>query len=156
MKIYKCLIILAVFLPMFTAPSTLTGTQIIENIAKEEGVDPKLMLGIAHTESKFVIKTINKWDVNSPSYGMFQIKLATAKAMGFQGNKKDLMDFKTNAKYASKYLKYQLNRYNGDIHKAVCAYNAGTYKARTSKIAVNEVYYKKVIEGSKINIQGKF
>lgn len=70
--------------------------------------------------------------------GVCQIKLQTARLVGYTGKEKDLLDPGLNIYYAGKYLKKQLDRYKGDIPKAVSAYNAGTY--RTS----NEAYVDKV------------
>lgn len=53
------------------------------------------------------------------------MKLATARWLGFKGNKKQLMDPSINIYYAGRYLSLQINRYNGNIEKAVIAYNIG-------------------------------
>lgn len=39
---------------------------------------------------------------------------------------------RNNVKYAGLYLKYQLNRYHGDVARAVVAYNRGNARHLTS------------------------
>lgn len=76
-------------------------------------------------------------DGGSPSYGACQVKLATARHMGFKGTPSQLMEPRTNAAIAAKYLNYQIKRY-GSADKAVSAYNAGRY------IRANAGYVRKV------------
>lgn len=74
-------------------------------------------------------------DGGSPSYGLCQVKLATARHMGFKGKPSDLLKPDINADLAAKYLRYQLNRY-GSMEKALSAYNAGRYiKANAGYVA---------------------
>ena len=137
-----------------------TSTLLVEKEAFLEGVPANILKGICYTESKFKIKALNKFDAGSPSYGLCQIKYGTAKAMGFKGTRKELMSAQVNMKYAAKYLRYQIDRYNGDIRKAVLAYNAGSYKAKVKtkkyEIAYNESYYKKVLKGSMVDTNNIF
>jgi soluble lytic murein transglycosylase-like protein len=56
-----------------------------------------------------------------------QVKLGTARLMGFKGKEQQLIDPKTNINYAAKYLAYQLKRYKGDYKKAIVSYNRGSY-----------------------------
>jgi hypothetical protein len=51
-----------------------------------------------------------------------------------------------NAFYAAKYLKYQLNRYDNDWHKAIDAYNKGRVVSTKSK------YVKKVMIAVKTHV----
>jgi len=64
-------------------------------------------------------------DGSSNSVGICQIKLIAARQVGYKGTELDLLDPNTNILYAGKYLKYQLRRYNGNVTKAVVAYNKG-------------------------------
>ena len=63
--------------------------------------------------------------------GVCQIKLKTAKWLGFRGTEKQLMDPSINIYYAGKYLAKQLHRYTS-IQKAVIAYNIGNAKNLTT------------------------
>lgn len=98
----------------------------IEKIANKEGVPAPLLAAICWVESSHR-PHVTAWDDNgSSSIGLCQIKLATARLMGFTGKVADLYNGEINAKYAAKYLKYQLNRYDNDWHKSTAAYNAGS------------------------------
>ena len=101
-------------------------TEIIAETAKNIGVPGSLLLAICSHETGLTHK-IKYNDGRSNTYGMCQIKHETAKMLGFKGSEKDLMNPKNNAKYAAKYLKYQLKRYNYNWCKSTLAYNAGSY-----------------------------
>jgi len=59
-------------------------------------------------------------------FGLMQIKCPTARQMGFTGECKDLYHPDVNIFWGSKYLRWQLDRYDGDVSRAFSAYNAGT------------------------------
>lgn len=65
-------------------------------------------------------------DNGSPSIGICQIKLATARQMGYKGKEKDLIKPEVNIEYAARYLRYQMDRYHGDFARAITAYNRGS------------------------------
>lgn len=94
--------------------------------AKTVKVPSALLLAICMHESK-LNNHVNQFDGGSPSYGICQIKEDTARDMGFKGKTEKLMEPYTNAYYAAKYLKYQLQRYDNDFCRATAAYNAGTF-----------------------------
>lgn len=86
---------------------------------------PNLLTAICYTESKLTPTAIHHDDGGSDSLGLCQVKLATARWMGFKGTQQNLLLPEVNAYYAGKYLKHQLVRYNGNVTKAVIAYNIG-------------------------------
>jgi soluble lytic murein transglycosylase-like protein len=104
----------------------MTVIAILTSAAKSIGVPVSLFIAICTHESGLQ-NVMVPHDGGSPSYGYCQLKEATARTVGFKGNAKDLMKPAVNAKYAAKYLKFQLERYDGDWCKATAAYNAGTY-----------------------------
>lgn len=104
----------------------MTITAIILAAAKSVGVPGALFLAICTHESNLQSVVVAD-DGGSPSIGVCQIKEATAQNLGFKGTVQDLLKPKVNAKYAAKYLKKQLDRYDGDWCKATAAYNSGTY-----------------------------
>jgi hypothetical protein len=59
-------------------------------------------------------------------YGMMQIQCATARAMGMVGPCTQLLDPMVALQYSVSYYQYQLDRYHGNVERAVSAYNAGT------------------------------
>lgn len=88
------------------------------------GVDPTLLSAICYVESKHDAGAYVAMDGTSPSYGICQIKLNTARHMGFVGSASELMHPTTNAVYAAKYLQWQKRRYK-DQMKAISAFNCG-------------------------------
>ena len=99
---------------------------------------PYLLDAICKVETNHNISTINHYDGGSESLGICQVKVNTAKLVGFKGSRNDLMDPYTNIDVAAKYLKKQILRYKGDVNKAISAYNAGKYKT-TNTLYVNKV-----------------
>lgn len=94
--------------------------------AKKAGVSAAVLLAICSVESNLQ-NTNHHNDGGSTSYGICQVKKNSAVQVGFLGKDKDLEDPETNAFWAAKYLKYQLDRYDGNKCKAVSAYNAGSF-----------------------------
>lgn len=87
---------------------------------------PKDLLGsVCFVESRWRVHVLHKDDGGSNSVGICQIKLKTAREYGFKGNEQQLLEVKTNIKYAAKYLSHLLKRYHGQVNKAVIAYNQG-------------------------------
>ena len=64
---------------------------------------------------------------NGPYFGLMQILPATAQSMGFQGEPTDLLDAKTNLKYAVRYLRGAWLVSGGDEAEAVRWYARGYY-----------------------------
>jgi soluble lytic murein transglycosylase-like protein len=61
------------------------------------------------------------------NYGLMQIKLATARAMGYRGDARGLLDADTNMTYAVKYLAGAYRAAHGSADRAVHYYAAGYY-----------------------------
>lgn len=91
---------------------------------------PNLLSALCYVESAHNIHAIHKDDGTSNSVGICQVKLKTAKWLGFKGTEKQLMDPATNIHYAALYLSRQIKRY-GSIEKGVIAYNIGNAKRLT-------------------------
>lgn len=134
--------------------STTAVPYYIKVAAKEFNLDVALLYAICTKESKCRINAINLDDARKAlklqgkkeaSTGLFQIKLNTAKMLGFKGTVKDLMKPKVNTWYAAKYLRHLYNRY-GSTTKAISAYNAGRFinanKKYVDDVLKNYAYYK--------------
>lgn len=65
--------------------------------------------------------------VSKGNYGLMQIRLGTAKAMGYRGNAKGLLDADTNMTYAMRYLAGALRAAKGNHDRAVALYARGYY-----------------------------
>lgn len=107
----------------------------LSTAAKTIGISPSLLIAVCMTETNLKhVDTLN--DGPSTSYGVCQIKLETAQFMGKVHKIKKIQSFEpedmrvlqNNTVTAALYLKYQIDRYEGDVCKAIAAYNAGSYK----------------------------
>jgi soluble lytic murein transglycosylase-like protein len=65
--------------------------------------------------------------VSAGNYGLMQIKLPTARAMGYTGSAAGLLDADTNMTYAVKYLAGAYKVADGNVDRAVHYYAAGYY-----------------------------
>ena len=106
---------------------------------------PGLLSAVCHVESNYKIDAINYNDGGSDSVGVCMVKLETARDLGFKGTAKQLARPRTNIHFAAVYLHKQLMRYDGDIYKAVAAYNSGTHLVNRRGLTVNREYVEKVL-----------
>ncbi len=102
-----------------------------------------LLSSICWVESHHNAAAVNHHDGGSASQGACQVKLATARRLGFTGTAKQLMEVPNNTYYAAKYLRFQLDRY-GDTMQAVAAYNSGSYNSDGKGYPRNQKYVHKV------------
>ena len=68
--------------------------------------------------------------VSRGNYGLMQIRLGTARAMGYSGSAEGLLDAATNMTYAVRYLAGAYRAAGGNESRAVALYASG-YGART-------------------------
>ena len=71
--------------------------------------------------------------VSAGNYGLMQIKLPTARAMGYTGSAAGLLDADTNMTYAVRYLAGAYKVAGGNMNRAVHYYAAGYYYAAKHK-----------------------
>lgn len=107
---------------------------------------PGLLSAVCYVESRHDTSALSPHDGGSASIGICQIKLATAKSVGFVGKQKDLKVPDTNIYYAGKLLKKQLIRYDNDPVKAIAAYNAGKHRVNKHGLVMNRKYVSKVLK----------
>ena len=67
--------------------------------------------------------------ISKGNYGIMQIRLGTARAMGYRGSAAGLLDADTNMTYAVKYLAGAYHAAHGNNDRAVHYYAAGYYYA---------------------------
>lgn len=112
--------------PAATAPlypnETPALRQLIIGAAADNGVPISLVQRVIVRES-----THRPAARNGPYYGLMQILPATARSMGFSGAPTDLLDAKTNLKYAVRYLRGAWLVSDGDEATAVSWYARGYY-----------------------------
>ena len=98
---------------------------IIRQQAARKHLDPSLVAAVIYAESKF-----NARDSSTGAKGLMQIQPDTARFIarrsgGTQFTVADLSDPQTNISYGSYYLRYLLDRYDGNATLALAAYNGG-------------------------------
>jgi soluble lytic murein transglycosylase-like protein len=71
--------------------------------------------------------------ISKGNYGLMQIRLGTARAMGYQGSAAGLLDADTNMTYAVKYLAGAYHTAGGNADRTVHYYAAGYYFAAKNK-----------------------
>ena len=110
------------------------------------GLPQGLLDSICYVESGHTVKVVHKNDGKTDSIGICQIKYETATGLGYRGSLDHLYDLNTNVYWAGVYLLKQLKRYNGDVEKAVAAYNAGTHRINAKGLTMNRKYVDKVFK----------
>jgi soluble lytic murein transglycosylase len=101
---------------------------IIRQQAADKGVDASLIAAVIYTESHFRDQTSN-----AGAKGLMQLMPDTAdyiarKSGGTRFERADLATPQINIAYGTWYLRYLLNRYDGNTILALAAYNAGEGK----------------------------
>lgn len=97
--------------------------------AAANGVPESLVRRVIRIESRG-----NPRLVSQGNYGLMQIRLGTARAMGYSGTAEGLLDPDTNMTYAVKYLAGAYRAAGGDHDRAISNYQRG-YHTRTAKTA---------------------
>jgi soluble lytic murein transglycosylase len=103
----------------------LSDASVIRTQAAEKHLDPALIAAVIYAESKF-----NARDSSTGAKGLMQIQPDTARFIaqrsgGTAFTVADLSDPQTNISYGSYYLRYLLDRYDGNATLALAAYNGG-------------------------------
>lgn len=130
------------FKPMSMAPEE--TKQLIAQTAQEKGAGKYtgLLTGMAKVESNFDINAKNK---SSSATGLFQMTKAAQKDYGVANP----LDPKQNAAGATDYFMAMLKRYNGDVVKALAAYNQGPGVIDKGLNKAGRDYAMKVINASR-------
>ena len=92
--------------------------------AKANGVPEVLVHRVIVRESRYQADLVGR----GGTIGLMQIKLATARSLGYTGDAAGLRDPNTNLTYAVKYLAGAYRAANGDHNLAVHYYAAGYYE----------------------------
>jgi soluble lytic murein transglycosylase-like protein len=93
---------------------------LVEQQASANGVPASLVHRVIVRESGY-----NPRAVNAGNYGLMQIRLGTARAMGYGGSAAGLLDAQTNMTYAVKYLAGAYRAAGGNEARAVALYARG-------------------------------
>ncbi|MDD4376053.1 MAG: lytic transglycosylase domain-containing protein [Clostridia bacterium] len=112
----------------------------VQEAASINKVDPNLIYAIIKQESKFDPKVIS----NKDAKGLMQVMESTAKEVAadidyIDEDNLDLFNPEINIAIGSKYYRWLLDRYDGNMRLALCAYNAGPGNV-DKWIQVEEIY----------------
>jgi soluble lytic murein transglycosylase-like protein len=91
--------------------------------ASANGVPESLVHRVIMRESRY-----NAHAVSGGNYGIMQIRLGTARAMGYSGSAAGLLDPETNMTYAVRYLAGAYHAAGGNESRAVALYSSGYYQ----------------------------
>jgi len=90
---------------------------LVDTISLNHGVDPALVRAVIKTESNF-----NRWAVsNKGARGLMQLIPQTGSRYGVR----DFFDPQQNVEGGVQYLKFLLEKFNGNLDLSLAAYNAG-------------------------------
>lgn len=116
-------------------------TEIVEKKAKEHSLDPALVNAVIKTESNWNKHAISR----KGAVGLMQLMPSTAEMLKV----KNLFDAEANIDGGTRYLKYLIERFNGNLTLALAAYNAGPNKVDQyggiPPISETKKYVKKVL-----------
>ena len=108
-------------IPIATTARMTSGNAAIDNVIREaantHGVDPVLILSLMRHESSFNVGAISPKGAS----GLMQLMPATAVRFGV----KNIFDVRENIFGGTRYLRWLLDRFNGDVRLALAGYNAG-------------------------------
>jgi soluble lytic murein transglycosylase-like protein len=101
---------------------------LVEQQASANGVPASLIHRVIMRESGY-----NPHAVSSGNYGLMQIRLGTARAMGYSGLAAGLLDAETNMTYAVRYLAGAYRAAGGNEGRAVALYARGYNASRVQE-----------------------
>ena len=90
--------------------------QALQDIARANDISPHLLEALVWQESRWNQAAVSR----AGAIGLAQLMPGTARDLGV-----DPRDPIQNLSGGARYLRQQLNRFNGDVEKALAAYNAG-------------------------------
>jgi soluble lytic murein transglycosylase-like protein len=94
---------------------------LIKAMAPSQGVPTWFALRIAHVESNYNPHMRG----SHGEYGVFQMKCATAKDIGFRGDCAALLDPRTNIQWGLKHLALAIGKADGNLRLAASKHNGG-------------------------------
>jgi soluble lytic murein transglycosylase len=124
---------------------------IIEGHAHNYRLEPALLAAVIYRESKFDPRAGSK----AGAIGLMQLTPTTAKGIALRtgGSKfelSDLYDPELNVRYGAWYLRHLLDAFDGDVRKALAAYNGGRGNVERGVVfAETREYVKRVLDARK-------
>src|SRR5690348_4890545 len=101
---------------------------LISEQAQANGVPVSLVHRVIMRESRY-----NARAISGGNYGLMQIRLGTARALGYRGSAEGLLDPATNLTYAIRYLAGAYRAAGGNESRAAALYAGGYYGEAKSR-----------------------
>lgn len=95
-----------------------------------------LAFALAHTESSYNVRAINRNANNSIDRGLFQLNSNSFPSLG----ETDFYDANTSARYGLSHLKFCISAAGNEV-SALAMYNAGTQRVRSNKTPLTTLNY---------------
>jgi soluble lytic murein transglycosylase-like protein len=122
----------ALYLPQAALAQRAEYEAMVASHAGANGVPAALVHRVIVRESRYQPRLVGR----GGTIGLMQIKLATARGLGYTGDAEGLRDPDTNLTYGVKYLAGAYRAANGDHDRAVHYYAAGYYEvAKRQRLA---------------------
>lgn len=136
-RVVACTAIVAA-LPFFAAPVTASANSNLDGLIAKHSA--------AYNVPESLVRRVIKREsggrphvVSAGNYGLMQIRLGTARGMGYRGDARGLLDADTNMTYAVKYLAGAYKVAGGNHDRAVSLYASGYYYAAKRKNMLADV-----------------
>ena len=111
----------ALAVPQASSASQGNVVSLIQAMAPSHGVPTWFALRIAHVESNYQAHMRGA----AGEYGVFQLKCATAKGIGFRGDCAQLLDARTNIQWGLTHLSLAIGKSAGNLRLAASKHNGG-------------------------------
>ena len=105
-------------------------SSLVASHAAAHGLPTSLVHRVIMRESRYNARAVSKGN-----YGIMQIRLGTARAMGYRGDAAGLLDPNVNMTYAVKYLAGAYRAAGGNPDRAVALYASGYGGGRTPQVS---------------------
>jgi hypothetical protein len=125
---FVVLVALFALIPGGQSPRASEHDQLVAKHAATHGVPETLVRRVIQIESRG-----NPRVVSAGNYGLMQIRLQTARAMGYSGDASGLLNADTNMTYAVKYLAGAYRAAGGNQAQAIRNYQRGYYGAAKAR-----------------------
>ncbi len=109
---------------------------LIKSMAPSYGVPTWFALRIAKVESGYNPRARGR----AGEYGVFQLKCATARGIGFRGNCGGLLNASTNVRYGLKHLQLAVRGSRGNLRLAASKHNGGLGRRSLVRAYVRRVF----------------
>lgn len=126
----------ALTVPVEASASQANVISLIKAMAPSAGVPTWFALRIAHVESNYKAHMRGA----AGEYGVYQLKCATAKDIGFSGNCAALLDPRTNVQWGLHHLALAIGKSKGNLKLAASKHNGGLGRTRLVPTYVAKVF----------------